>query len=79
MVFVGNPIEFRCARKRVGKQNAGNPLSHRRIYLREAGEYVGPFREREDAERFLMLVRLFGGNCEGVEIVEIVQWHCNLP
>ncbi len=40
------------------------------IYLREQGEQVGPFRSRQDAERFLILMGLFGTSREGIEIVE---------
>jgi hypothetical protein len=41
------------------------------IYLRENGEFVGPFQSRGDAERFLELMELFGESAEGIEIVEI--------
>ncbi len=41
------------------------------IYLREGEEYVGPFRAREDAERFLYLMDLFGAGHEGIEIVRL--------
>ena len=41
------------------------------IYLREAGgRYVGPFKSREDAERFIRLMELCGENWEDSEIVE---------
>jgi len=32
---------------------------------------VGPFCSREDAEKFIVLMELFGASCEGVEIVEL--------
>ncbi len=41
------------------------------IYLREGEEYVGPFCAREDAERFLYLMDLFGAGHEGIEIVRL--------
>jgi hypothetical protein len=41
------------------------------IYLREAGgQYVGPFKSREDAERFIRLMELCGENWADSEIVE---------
>ena len=43
--------------------------SKKGIYLREEGEYVGPFLTLADAEVFLELMKLFGGSCEGIEIV----------
>ncbi len=43
----------------------------KRIYLREADEYVGPFAGRGDAARFLIMMAAFGESLEGVEIVEI--------
>ena len=42
-----------------------------RIYLRERDEQVGPFHSRQDAERFLVLMELFGVSREGIEIVEL--------
>ncbi len=41
------------------------------IYLREQDEQVGPFDTRQDAERFLILLELFGAGREGIEIVEV--------
>ncbi len=41
----------------------------RGIYLRESGEYVGPFGSLEDAEAFLALIGVCGVNCNGIEIV----------
>ena len=41
------------------------------IYVREGDEHVGPFSSRQDAERFLLLMELFGNNCEGIDIVEL--------
>jgi hypothetical protein len=41
------------------------------IYLAEGGSYVGPFHSRGDAERFMVLMALFGGSPEGIEIVYI--------
>jgi hypothetical protein len=41
------------------------------IYLREADTYVGPFGSRADAQRFLILMGLFGDRLEGIEIVEL--------
>ena len=40
------------------------------IYLLEGGEYVGPFENREEAERFIKLMGLCGENWEGSEVVE---------
>ncbi len=40
------------------------------IYLREGEEQIGPFYSRQDAERFLLLMSLFGASCAGIEIVE---------
>ena len=41
------------------------------IYLREeGGQYVGPFRSRKDAERFIELMQLCGENWAGTEIVD---------
>ncbi len=45
-------------------------LSEKKIYLHEAGEYVGPFCRREDAEKFIALMELFGETREGIEILE---------
>ena len=52
----------------------GEPVMIKRagIYLREGDEYVGPFRGREDAERFLSLMELLGESPEGVKIVELM-------
>lgn len=41
------------------------------IFLSEANELVGPFNSREDAERFLMLMELFGTSSKGIDIVEL--------
>jgi hypothetical protein len=41
------------------------------IYLREVGgKYVGPFKSREDAERFIRLMELCGENWADSEVVE---------
>ena len=41
------------------------------IYLREGGgQYVGPFKTRQDAERFIKLMELCGENRAGTEVVE---------
>ncbi|HYK90669.1 MAG TPA: hypothetical protein VE398_17990 [Acidobacteriota bacterium] len=41
------------------------------IYLREGGgQYVGPFRSREDAERFIKLMELCGENWSDTEVVD---------
>jgi hypothetical protein len=41
------------------------------IYLRqEGGQYVGPFKSRENAERFIGMMALCGENWAGTEIVE---------
>ncbi len=41
------------------------------IYLREAGgQYVGPFKSRKDAERFIRLMELCGEDWADSEIVE---------
>ncbi len=41
------------------------------IYLHEADEYVGPFSSRRDARRFMALMKLFGTDADGIEIVEL--------
>ncbi len=41
------------------------------IYLCEQDGEIGPFRTRQDAERFLVLVESLGMNIEGIEIVEL--------
>ncbi len=41
------------------------------IYLHEEDEYIGPFCSRKDAEQFIALIELFGGNREGIELVEL--------
>ncbi len=41
------------------------------IYLRErGGQYVGPFKTLQDAERFIKLMELCGENWAGTEVVE---------
>jgi len=41
------------------------------IYLREeGGEYVGLFKSRKDAERFIKLMELCGENWADTEVVE---------
>ncbi len=40
-------------------------------YLCERGEQIGPFHSRQDAERFLILMEMFGTSREGIEIVEL--------
>jgi len=41
------------------------------IYLREAGgQYVGPFKSREEAERFIKLMELCGENWDDAEVME---------
>ena len=41
------------------------------IYLREeGGQYVGPFKSREDAKRFIELMELCGEDWAGTEVVE---------
>ena len=41
------------------------------IYLREEdGQYVGPFRSRTDAQRFIELMQLCGENWASTEIVD---------
>ncbi|HYK91584.1 MAG TPA: hypothetical protein VE398_22640 [Acidobacteriota bacterium] len=41
------------------------------IYLREGGgQYVGPFKSRRDAERFIKLMELCGENWTDTEVVE---------
>jgi hypothetical protein len=41
------------------------------IYLREGeGRYVGPFKSREDANRFIELMELCGEDWTGTEVVE---------
>jgi hypothetical protein len=41
------------------------------IYLREGGgRYVGPFKSREGADRFIKLMGLCGENWEDTEVVE---------
>ena len=41
------------------------------IYVREGDEQVGPFHSRQDAERFLILMELFGTRREGIELIEV--------
>jgi hypothetical protein len=41
------------------------------IYLHVGNEYVGPFRTRGDAERFLILMKLHGESCEEIEITNL--------
>ena len=42
------------------------------IYLREGeGQYVGPFKSRKDAERFIELMQLCGENWAGTEVVVV--------
>ena len=41
------------------------------IYLREGGgQYVGPFKSRKEAERFIQLMELCGENWDDTEIME---------
>ena len=41
------------------------------IYLREEeGQYVGPFKSRQDADRFIKLMELCGEDWADTEIVE---------
>jgi hypothetical protein len=41
------------------------------IYLREGGgQYVGPFKSRKEAERFIKLMELCGENWADTEVVE---------
>ncbi len=41
------------------------------IYLREGGgKYVGPFKSRNEAERFIKLMDMCGENWEDAEVVE---------
>jgi len=41
------------------------------FYLREEeGQYVGPFKSREDAKRFIDLMELCGEDWAGTEVVE---------
>ncbi len=49
-------------------------MSEKGIFLHEADEYVGPFSSRRDARRFMALMKLFGSDADGIEIVEL-----NLP
>ena len=41
------------------------------IYLRHENEFVWPFISKVDAERFLVLLEAFGGNINGISIVEL--------
>ena len=44
------------------------------IYLREGGgQYVGPFKSRRDAERFIKLMELCGENWDDTEVVKDVK------
>ncbi len=54
-----------------GTQKRDSRPAAREIYLCEAGEHVGPFCSREDAEKFIVLMELFGASCEDVEIMEL--------
>jgi hypothetical protein len=41
------------------------------IYLREGGgQHVGPFKSREEAERFIKLMELCGENWDDAEVME---------
>ncbi len=53
--------------------NAANRKSGLKVsfYLREAGEHVGPFCSRRDVDSFLALMRRFGADTDGIEIVEL--------
>jgi hypothetical protein len=42
----------------------------KKAFLNESGEYIGPFESRKDAEGFIILMKLFGGSCEGITVVE---------
>jgi hypothetical protein len=48
----------------------GFNVKAKKVFLHEAGEYVGPFESREDAERFLILIEWFGGSRAGITVVE---------
>ncbi len=50
--------------------NRDSQSSTKKIYLHEADEYVGPFCNRVEAEKFIALMELFGASREGIEIVE---------
>ena len=46
-------------------------MKGRGVYLREGGgRYAGPFGDREEARRFIMMMESFGESCDGVDIVE---------
>ena len=55
----------------MAEQNRDPRLKTKKIYLHEADEYIGPFCSRQDAELFIEMMELFGGSCEGVEVVEM--------
>lgn len=41
------------------------------IYLREGGgQYVGPFKSRQDADRFIWLMELCGEDWVDTEVIE---------
>ncbi len=50
---------------------SGDSMLRKGIYLREEGQYVGPFHTREDAELFLIAMEASGESLEGIEILEI--------
>ncbi len=61
-----NPPVHSCSNRLV---NERLDTGKKGIYLREQGEHVGPFHSLADAEAFVDLMKLFGENCEGIEIV----------
>jgi hypothetical protein len=40
------------------------------IYLRQRGQYVGPFKGRRDAERFIGMMKLCGEDWTDTEVIE---------
>jgi hypothetical protein len=52
------------------KSESRDNMRIKRVFVHEAGEYVGPFDSRADAERFVALIERFSGSREGISIVE---------
>ncbi len=52
-------------------------MGKRGIYLREQGEYVGPFQSLTDAEVFLYLMKWLGASTEGIDI--LIEDADNIP
>ena len=55
----------------------------RKIFLRETGDYVGPFCSSQEARQFIEVMKLFGAGSEGIEVVELesggTEMERNMP